>query len=796
LSRIFFVRDARGETRFSETDLPLCIGGTEHGDVVLPDLPSSAVVAYIGLADDHAFVQPAQQPGALFHNRERLIKSRWLKSGDQLELDDAVMDWTVQGDQVYISAHRRDEAVESAPPIPPLAATLPVDEENPSQAPRRRWRRRLLVTVFLLLLLGAGFVLIATPVAVRLTPAEVTPHLSGFPPPLRLGDRWLAWPGTYRVEAYQDGYRPLEQIVVVPFGEFLELQFRMRPLPGRVSIAVEPKTKFRLRVDDKPQEVGKDGVALVEPGKHKLRVEAERYLPATQEVQVAGRNQAQSVEFKLKPGWGELRLSSHPAGAEVRIGDRVLGKTPLSTELDRGKHSLRLSLRHHKTATLEVEIKAGSIRKEDVQLIPADGRLQVTSEPSGATVTIDGAFQGVTPANLALAPRTTHRVALSKPGFQTAWREIALAPKQERELSVSLEPEFGVVFIAARPADATLLIDGNEAGAATQRLRLPTRPHVLELRKPGYATERLSVTPRADVSQQFDVALRTQAEAQAAALPKTVTTGGGQQLRLVRPQGRFRMGSTRREAGRRANESQRLVELTRPFYLGETEVTNAEYRRFRPDHDSGTAEGTSLNADAQPVVNVSWEDAARYCNWLSERDGLPPAYEERDGKLHAVTPASTGYRLPSEAEWVYVARVVGNDKPVRYPWKGDYPPRQPAGNFADARISDTLSEVVPDYDDGYRVSAPVGTFAPRPAGFRDLGGNVAEWTNDYYAVYPHEAERLATDPTGPDSGKHHVVRDASWRLGSITELRLSYRDYSRGERDDLGFRIARFAEAP
>ncbi|MGB5486669.1 MAG: SUMF1/EgtB/PvdO family nonheme iron enzyme, partial [Lysobacterales bacterium] len=79
-------------------------------------------------------------------------------------------------------------------------------------------------------------------------------------------------------------------------------------------------------------------------------------------------------------------------------------------------------------------------------------------------------------------------------------------------------------------------------------------------------------------------------------------------------------------------------------------------------------------------------------------------------------------------------------------------------------------------------------------GFNDLGGNVSEWINDFYAVYPGQAGRLVKDPMGPASGDHHVVRGSSWRDGSITELRLSYRDYIRGPRDILGFRIARYAD--
>jgi len=116
------------------------------------------------------------------------------------------------------------------------------------------------------------------------------------------------------------------------------------------------------------------------------------------------------------------------------------------------------------------------------------------------------------------------------------------------------------------------------------------------------------------------------------------------------------------------------------------------------------------------------------------------------------------------------------------------------GNFADASIADTFANTVPDYNDGYRGTAPVGSFPAWPNGYHDLGGNVAEWTNDFYAVYPGVAEQLVTDPVGPASGEHYVVRGSSWRQGSIAELRLSFRDYSRVARPDLGFRIARYAE--
>src|SRR5690606_13636205 len=87
--------------------------------------------------------------------------------------------------------------------------------------------------------------------------------------------------------------------------------------------------------------------------------------------------------------------------------------------------------------------------------------------------------------------------------------------------------------------------------------------------------------------------------------PRTIETSLGQELTLI-PAGQFTMGSSRREQGRRSNEVLRRVKLSRAFYLGVREVSNAEFRQFMAEHDSGGFGGISLNDDDQPVVNVGW----------------------------------------------------------------------------------------------------------------------------------------------------------------------------------------------
>jgi formylglycine-generating enzyme required for sulfatase activity len=272
-----------------------------------------------------------------------------------------------------------------------------------------------------------------------------------------------------------------------------------------------------------------------------------------------------------------------------------------------------------------------------------------------------------------------------------------------------------------------------------------------------------------------------------------VRTGAGGEIKLM-PVGKYTMGSPRREPGRRANETQREVTLTRPFYLGVREVTNAEFRQFRPDHVSGVVNDRTLDQDDHPVVNVTWRDAAEFCNWLSAKDGLPAAYVQQGGELVAVSPLNTGYRLPTEAEWEWAARYDGRTATRRYPWGAALPVAPRSGNYADRTAVELLDVAIENYDDGFETTAPVGSFKPNELGLYDMGGNVAEWTNDYYTVYLDLASGPTVDPVGPAQGGSRVLRGSSWRTPSITELRLASRQNFEGKADYIGFRIARYAE--
>ncbi len=815
MSREYFISDAMGERQLSEADLPFRIGGKGQQGIVLPDVSDDRLFAFIALSDGHAYIQPAGENTKLFHNDDRLTESAWLKSGDRIQINDATLSWQVQGDRVQVSVLTEPGILpvnQQHQPLPPkqrinefshaVDEGLPVAPAAEHAGHLRSHGSRKAFGLFIgLLLLIAIFLLVATPVVIKTMPEDASVSMKGFPPPLSLLESRLALPGQYIIEASYPGYFPLTETVKIEMGDMTDLSYEMTELPGILLIKTTPEVPLSLTVDGVKMEVAENNRAEISRGSHRLLIESDRYLPVEVDVEIKGFGEEQPLMLELLPAWAEVELSTEPEKAEVLIDGESVGTTPLKTEVLRGSHEILLQKEGFKNVSIRQTIEAGkNVSLTAIKLQPVDGQLELKSVPGGASTLIDGSYAGTTPISINLSANAEHTVKLSKAGYITVQQVVRLGPDEEKLLSLKLTAEYGTVFLSTRPAGVSVFIDGKKISKTNGLLRLSARPHTLTIRKTGYVTESMRIRPRVGSSQSVNVELKTTAQLKSKKKSgnrqpenSALTSPGGQKMYLIAPAETLKMGASRREAGRRANESQRLVKLQRPFYFAGREVTNAEFRKFKPPHDSGNFDGAALNGEDQPVVNISWDDAARYSNWLSKKQGLPVAYEEKGGKMFAVSPMTTGYRLTTEAEWAWVARRQGRKTEKRYPWPGSFPPRGKAGNFADARIADTLADVVPGYDDNFRGSAPVGSFPAWPKGFYDLGGNVAEWMHDYYAVYPGESSKVVTDPSGPATGKHHVVRGASWRHGNITELRLSYRDYSSKPRYDLGFRLARYA---
>jgi len=374
-------------------------------------------------------------------------------------------------------------------------------------------------------------------------------------------------------------------------------------------------------------------------------------------------------------------------------------------------------------------------------------------------------------------------------GYATWTRKVFADAGKKVGVQAKLESVGARVTVQGEPNGAQLFIDGADRGLTPQSLELSATEHRIEVRKEGWLPYSGTVTPSKGLDRTIQYRLAS--ADRSLALASTVYAQTGYMLKLV-PSGTFTMGSERREQGRRPNEGIRQVTLKRHVYFGVTEVTNEQFRRFRPDHTSGFIDRRSMDMDDLPVTQVTWNDAAGYCNWLSERDNLPVAYEKNKDDYVLKRPVTIGYRLPTEAEWEFAARYAAPGQFRRYAWGDALPVTSDVGNIAGAETGNSLPASLPGYRDSYPVLAPVGKFRPSPLGLQDLSGNVSEWIGDYYLSYVDTA--AVTDPLGPDDGTRHVIRGANWKSAAATDLRLAARDGADGAASTIGFRVVRYAE--
>jgi len=693
---------------------------------------------------------------------------------------------------------KRSPAAETISPIPYRPAG-----QNRRIFPGISWKWLVgasLAMVLLGLVAIAAYVLTARQVLIQIEPAPVDISIRGGLLAPRFGDRYLMRPGKYSIQATKPCYVPLEAQLVVSSEKRQNFRMTLQQLPGKLSVRAHPKDApdediqtARVYLDS--QEVGY--TPLIElaasAGVRRLDVQVERYQDYHGTVTVEGCGQRQELNLALTPGWSDVSISSVPAGALVMVDGAQVGETPVTLELPAGTHEVQLSAERHETWQARLVTEAGvPTELSDIRLAPADGKLMLKSSPVGARVMIGERYIGQTPLEVPLAPAIPHIVHLSKAGYKETVRTVQIETGDAKTMEILLEAVKGLVHFSVQPAGAELFINGRSMGKVPQRLHLLSTVQTIEIRKKGYRPYRTRITPSPGFPQEIQAVLKALTPS-ATPSKGIVNARNGYTLKLIRP-GSFVMGSSRGQQGRRANETLRKIRLKRPIYMGVTEVTNREFKEFLADHDSGVIKSIHLNPDELPAVQITWEQAALFCNWLSARESLPAAYDLKNGKLEAAEPMTTGYRLPSEAEWEYCARYTPSGVKLKFPWGAKFPPKPMSGNFADVSAQALLANTIDGYDDGYPVAAPPGKFPANALGLFDLGGNVSEWCNDYYDIYSYNADKVVTDPTGPKNGSLRVVRGSSWQHASISSLRLTYRDYSHTKRPDLGFRICRYAE--
>ena len=325
--------------------------------------------------------------------------------------------------------------------------------------------------------------------------------------------------------------------------------------------------------------------------------------------------------------------------------------------------------------------------------------------------------------------------------------EPARRPNVNAPFTVETEPRGAGVQLVGHPAPY-------RAG-----MRLPAGEYQVEVSAVGYETRRTTSQHGRSSSTHRVVLRKATRKVEVGERFRDLTSGGEGPLMVVVPSGSFVMGSQSHEKGRDDDEGPvHRVRFQAPFAVGVYEVTFAEWDvceeaggcgGYIPE-DEGWGRGT------RPVVNVSWDDARSYADWLSRETGQT-------------------YRLLSESEWEYAARAGTSTS--RYWGEGESGQCLHANGFGAASCRD-----------GHVHTAPVGSFAANGWGLHDMLGNVSEWTED---CWNNSYAGAPSDGNAWEHGncKTHILRGGSWRSDPRT-LRAANRITS-GSGSGIGFRVAR-----
>lgn len=798
--------------------------------------------AYIAQDEGHLFFQPETEEIShteikIFHNNETIEKSVWLKSGDILQIEDKILSYNVSGDKIQIKVEDNLSIKSKFELTPPLPFTNHLNEKNIAKlaedqiktetilANNKLIKKRMIIALSIILILMAFFILFAETARINIEPETAEIELSGLFPALKINKNYILLGGEYDLTVNKTGYKTINKSLYID-SKNKEFSFVLQEKPGVIEFNIIPVKNNKIYIDniflgngtDKSvnevqKKTKRENIQYeINKGQHNLVVTNPRYKKFEQLIKVEGKNKFQQFNIELEPNWANVKISSETENALIEIYSDLNNEEPvydnkilntMEIELVAGHYTLILTKEKYQDKRENFSINAGDKKNINiVKLDPADAQINLTSEPDGSLISIDGQFMGKTPQLIKLSPYEEHELILSLSGYYDVKKIIELEADEKSKLNYQMETKKGIVFISVVPHQAQLIIDGKTQKESSGKFDLGGNNHTIIVKARGYKTQTKKINA-SSYSKSLSFNLKKN-NTQKRIKNKTkkikvnhaedgnYTNSISQKMILIKP-AQFIMGSKKNEAGRGSNEREYKVKLNRSYYLSEKEITNKQFRAFKASHDSGKISGLTLNSNMQPVVNVTWNEAAKFANWLSKKEGLNVYYKAINNQMTVIDFSGkiNGYRLPYEAEWAYAAR--GNNQ-KKYPWSGNYPPQSMSGNFADETAGSYVLNIIKGYNDQHAVSASVGSYKKNAAGFYDLGGNVSEWCQDYYSPYTVTSDKTENNPTGPKKGTHKVIRDSSWRDSSITELRLSYRSYSKKKAKDTGFRIARYAQ--
>lgn len=596
-------------------------------------------------------------------------------------------------------------------------------------------------------------------------------------------------PGNYKIRASAPHHMEKVQVVKIPVEEQASPQkitFNLVPAWTDIRIQSEPgATVSVIDARDIEIELGftdEEGNFFLKKGlfagTYQIIVKKDGFSPTILKDQELSFGEVSAIEAPLSPLPASLAVRTSPPGARIMVNEIDVGVSPVAVDgiIPSDQYLVVAQLENYRSIGRRVKVAPGQDIVVDLgELVPKSAELQITANFEGLgeaeakpllreTIVVLGDLSyPFGSADLNFVPEGDYTIELKHPLYASEPRELTLADRDVKKLSIKLTPRPGQVeLILPGNLEASIRLNRQEIKLESDTIAIPAYEEVeFELRIRNYLTmvRKFELKPNEKLIWEVQpVPIPGPTEGQDWTMPYF-----GFRLAWV-PPGKFTMGSPMKEQGRLPNEGdQTEVTFTKGYWVGVHEVTQAEFRQIMDKMPS------SFPGAKRPVDTVLWGDANAFCQMLT-------AFERAAGRL----PGGYIYRLPTEAEWEYAARA-GTTTPFHFGKQAD----TSSGNFRG---------VYPrELDDGNRVTETygtekVGSYPPNAFGLYDMHGNVSEWTMEAYnGRLPGGS---LTDPDPRSGGKRFTLRGGSWEDFAV-RVRSAARTDARmdTESNAIGFRV-------